>query len=39
MAQGDSDSIGCRFVVDGAVKAETIAREVDASTICLLKAA
>jgi hypothetical protein len=39
VAQDDSDSIGCRFVADGVVKAGTIAREVDASTICLLKAA
>jgi hypothetical protein len=39
VALGDSDSIGCRFVVDGVVKAETIAYEVDASTVCLLKAA
>ena len=39
MAQGDSDSIGCRFVVDDVVKAETIAHEVDASAVCLLKAA
>ena len=39
VAQGDSDSIGCRFVVDGVVKAQSIAHEVDASTVCLLKAA
>jgi hypothetical protein len=39
VAQGDSDSIGWRFVVDGVVKAETIAHAVDASTVCLLKAA
>jgi hypothetical protein len=39
VAQGDSDSIGCRFVVDGVVNAETIALEVDASTVCPLKAA
>jgi hypothetical protein len=39
VARGDSDSIGCRLVVDGVAKAETIAHEVDASTICLLKAA
>jgi hypothetical protein len=39
VAQGDSGSIGCRFLVDGVVKAGTIAHEVDASTICLLKAA
>jgi hypothetical protein len=39
VAQGDSDSIACRFVVDGVVKAETIADEVDASIVYLLKAA
>ena len=39
MAQGDSDSIGCRIMVDGVVKAEKIAHEVNAFTFCLLKAA
>jgi hypothetical protein len=39
VAQSDSDSVGCRFVVGGVVKAETIAHEVDASAVCLLKAA
>jgi hypothetical protein len=39
VARGDSDSIGWRFVVEGVVKAEMIAHEVDASTVCLLKAA
>ncbi len=39
VAQRDSDSIGCRFVVDGVIKAETIAHEVDACAVCLLKAA
>ncbi len=39
VAQGDSDSVGCRFVVDGVVKAATIAHEVDTPTVCLLKAA
>ena len=39
VAQGDSDSTGCRFVVGGVVKAETIAHEADASTVRLLKAA
>jgi Mycobacterium membrane protein len=38
-AQGDSDSIGCRIVVDGVVKAEKITNEVHAFTFCLLKAA
>jgi hypothetical protein len=39
VAQGDSDSIGCRIVVDGKVKAERISNEVNAFTFCLLKAA
>jgi Mycobacterium membrane protein len=39
VAQDDSGSIGCRFVVDDAVKAETIAHEVHASPACLLRAA
>jgi hypothetical protein len=39
VAQSDSDSIGCRFAVGGVVEAETIAHEVNAPTVCLLKAA
>jgi Mycobacterium membrane protein len=39
VAWGASDSIGCRFVVNGVVKAGTIAREVDVTTVCPLKAA
>ena len=39
VAQGDSDSIGCRIVVDGEVKAEKITNEVSAFTFCMLKAA
>jgi Mycobacterium membrane protein len=39
LAQGDSDSIGCRIVVDGEVKAERISNQVHAFTDCLLKAA
>jgi hypothetical protein len=39
-AQGDSDSIGCRILVDGVVKAEKIAQhEVSTFTSCMLKAA
>ncbi|MGH3968143.1 MAG: MmpS family protein [Mycobacterium sp.] len=38
VAQGDSDSIGCRIVVDGQVKAERITNEVSAFTFCVLKA-
>jgi hypothetical protein len=37
VAQGDSNSIGCRIVVDGEVKAEKISNEVNAFTSCLLK--
>lgn len=39
VAQGDSDSIGCRILVDGEVKAERVSNEVNAFTFCLLKAA
>jgi hypothetical protein len=38
-AQGDSDSIGCRLLVDTAVKAEKTTYAVSAFTSCLLKAA
>jgi Mycobacterium membrane protein len=38
VAQGDGDSISCRIVVDGVVKAEKITHEVHAFTFCLLKA-
>lgn len=38
-AQGDGDSIGCRILVDGAVKDQKIVDEVHAFTYCLLKAA
>ncbi|MGO9380857.1 MAG: MmpS family protein [Mycobacterium sp.] len=38
-AQGDTDSIGCRILVDGVVKAEKVTHEVSAFTSCLLKAA
>lgn len=37
VAQGDSGTIGCRIVVDGAVKAEKIMNEPSAFTFCLLK--
>jgi hypothetical protein len=39
VAQGDSDSIGCRIVVNGQVKAERISKEVNAFTHCLVKGA
>jgi len=34
-----SDSIGCRVVVDGVVKAERVPNDVNAYTHCLVKAA
>lgn len=39
VAQGGSDSIGCRIVVDGVVKAERVPNDVNAYTHCLVKAA
>ncbi len=39
VAQGDSNSIGCRITVDGVVKAERVSNEVNAYTYCLVKAA
>jgi hypothetical protein len=39
-AQGDSDSLGCRIIVDGKVKSEKIAtHEISTFTSCALKAA
>jgi Mycobacterium membrane protein len=39
VAQGNSNSIGCRIVVDGVIKAEKISHEVNAFTYCVLKGA
>ncbi len=39
VAQGDSDSIGCRITVDGEVKAERVSNEVNAYTFCVVKSA
>jgi hypothetical protein len=39
VAQGNSDSIGCRITVDGVVKAERVSNEVNAYTFCLVKSA
>lgn len=39
VAQGDSNSLGCRITIDGVVKAERISNEVNAYTYCLVKAA
>ena len=35
VAQGDSDSIGCRIVVNGQLRVERISNEVNAYTHCL----
>ena len=37
MAQGDSDSIGCRITIDGVVKDERSVNTVNAYTFCLDK--
>jgi hypothetical protein len=37
VAQGDSDSIGCRITIDGAVKDERSVNTVNAYTFCLDK--
>jgi hypothetical protein len=37
--QGDSDSIGCRIIVDNVVKAERSCTAVNAFTFCIVKAA
>jgi hypothetical protein len=39
VAQGDSDDIGCRVVVNGEVKDERSANGVNALTYCLVKSA
>ncbi|WP_207551405.1 MmpS family transport accessory protein [Mycobacteroides abscessus] len=39
MAQGDSNPLGCRIIVDGEVKDERIFNEVNAYTFCLVKSA
>ena len=39
VAQGDSDTIGCRITVNGEVKDEKSSDEVDAQTFCLVKSA
>ena len=39
VAQGDSDSIGCRITVNGVVKDEKWSDEVNAQTFCLVKSA
>jgi len=39
MAQGDTDTIGCRILVNNEVKVEKISNEVNAFTSCVLQAA
>ncbi|CAM4144317.1 hypothetical protein MB901379_00658 [Mycobacterium basiliense] len=39
VAQGNTNSIGCRITVDGKIKAERISNEVNAYTYCLVKSA
>ncbi|MEB4208853.1 MmpS family transport accessory protein [Mycobacterium sp. 94-17] len=39
VAQGNSDSLGCRITVDGDVKDERIVNQVNAYTFCLVKSA
>lgn len=39
VAQGNSNSIGCRITVDGEIKAERISNEVNAYTFCVVKSA
>jgi hypothetical protein len=39
VAQGNSDSIGCRIIVDGVVKQEQSASGLTAATFCLVKSA
>lgn len=39
VAQGNSDSIGCRITVDGKVRTERVSNEVNAYTYCLVKSA
>jgi hypothetical protein len=39
VAQGHSDTIGCRITVDGVVKDERISNGVNAQTFCLVKSA
>lgn len=39
VAQGNSDSLGCRIIVDGEVKDQRIVNTVNAYTFCLVKSA
>ncbi|WIM86483.1 MmpS family protein [Candidatus Mycobacterium wuenschmannii] len=39
VAQGNSNTLGCRIIVDDVVKAERVSHEVNAFTFCNLKSA
>ncbi|MCB0946920.1 MAG: hypothetical protein KDB49_18995, partial [Mycobacterium sp.] len=39
VAQGDTDTIGCRILVDGVLKDEKTTSGVNAQTFCLVKSA
>lgn len=39
VAQGDSNTIGCRIIVNGVLKDEKTSNEVNAQTFCLVKSA
>lgn len=39
VAQGDSDQIGCRIIVNGVVKDERSVNEFNAQTFCIVKSA
>lgn len=39
VAQGDTDAIACRIIVDGVVRDERSSNEVNAQTFCLVKSA
>jgi hypothetical protein len=39
VAQGDTNNIGCRIIVDGKIKTEKTSDQVNAFTSCLLKSA
>jgi hypothetical protein len=39
VAQGNSNSLGCRIIIDDVVKAERVTNEVTAFTYCVLKGA
>ena len=39
VAQGNSNSLGCRIIVDGEVKDERVVNTVNAYTFCLVKSA